>query len=287
MATTEVERRSWTAVGADTAAQKTYSSVGAALSPVLEKHDVEVFLQGSYANHTNIRDDSDIDIVVMNREAFQGSIERLGAAARASYESLPAGTYGSSALRADVTAALSHYYGTSRVHARNKCIRVDKHDGYVDADVVTCLEYRYYPHAHTVYDYIEGIAIHPLQGGRIINFPKQHIKNGRAKNTECLDRYKPTVRQVKRLRNRAVGQGLLADRQAPGYLLECMVFNAPTSEFVHDDAKRLWDVVLWLKVTDKSNFWSCDRVHHLFIDDPGKFSASGAQVIADALWAAV
>jgi hypothetical protein len=49
VATTEIERRSWTATGADTAAQNTYASVKAALAPVLERRSIDVFLQGSYA----------------------------------------------------------------------------------------------------------------------------------------------------------------------------------------------------------------------------------------------
>jgi predicted nucleotidyltransferase len=287
VATTEFERRSWTATGADTAAQNTYASVKAALAPVLERRSIDVFLQGSYANSTNIRADSDVDIVVMTRETFQGSASRLSAAALDTYRAFPAAIYTETDLRAEVTAALVDYYGASRVHPRNKCIRVDKRDGYVDADIVPCLEYHYYPYSHTTSTYIEGIVIHPRQGVRIINYPKEHIENGRTKNDECSDRYKPTVRQVKRLRNRAVAMGVLRNGQAPGYLLECMVYNVPPSEFAYDDAKRLWDVTFWLKLADKSGFLSCDRIHQLFVDDPGNFTVGEAQAIADALWQAV
>jgi hypothetical protein len=286
--TTTAEHRNWTAVGADTAAQNTYASIKKALEPVKAKHSVEIFLQGSYANHTNIRADSDVDIVVMSLETWQGARDRLGPVGQSRYDALPRATYTESNLRADIEAALVSYYGRSLIHPKNKCLRVDRRPGYVDADVVPCLQYRYFDEVtlELATAYKEGIAIHPLRGGRIINFPKEHIKNGRAKNGLCNERYKPTVRQVKRLRNRAVDLGLMPDGIAPGYLLECMVFNAPTSKFVSDESERLQEVVLWLKYADKNSFMSCDKIHRLFHTDPGQFSSATAQRIIDALWGA-
>lgn len=113
MTTTETERRNWTAVGADTAAQRTYASVRVALEPVLQRHDVDVFLQGSYANHTNVRVDSDVDIVVMNRDSFQGSVERLDPSAAASYNNLPLGTYTAAALHLEEAASISVVHDAS------------------------------------------------------------------------------------------------------------------------------------------------------------------------------
>ena len=288
MSATRQEHQDWTAAGSDVVAQRTYASVQKALEVVKMRHDLEIFLQGSYANATNIRADSDVDVVVMTRQTFQGSVDRLGAAARASFDALPAATFGATDLRAEVMKALVAYYGQSRVHPKNKCIKIDKRDGYADADVVPCLQYRWFTSAYSdvTSQYVEGIAIHPLHGGRIINFPKEHIKNGQSKNGRCSGTYKSTVRQVKRLRNRAVDQGLLADGIAPGYLLECMVYNAPDGKFVGDDSKRLLDVVLWLKYADKMGFKSCDGIHDLFRTDPGGFNVPTAQRIVDALWEA-
>lgn len=286
MTSTATERSSWTAAGADTAAQKTYASIRQALAEIETRRNVEIFLQGSYANATNIRADSDVDVVVMTHVVFQGARERLEPATKAFYDSLPPSEYQLTDLRTEVTAALRAYYGASRVHPRNKCIQVDGTSGYVDADVVPCIEYRYFtkPDADITRDYVEGVSIKPLQGDRIINFPKEHIKNGQKKNSECSGRYKETVRQVKRLRNRAVDEGKLRDGIAPGYLLECMVYNAPASTFVADDSQRLTDVILWLKFASKAGFSSCDEIHELFRTDPGRFNVATAQEIIDALW---
>ena len=287
MTSTRNEHANWTAAGSDVAAQNTYTSIKRALREIESRRNVEIFLQGSYANATNIRADSDVDIVVMTKYTFEGATERLGLIKKARYDALPPAEFTPQDLRQEVTEALVSYYGSSRVHPRNKCITVDGGPGYVDADVVPSLQYRWFRREMSeLDDFIEGISINPLRGDRIINFPKEHIKNGRTKNTACGGRYKETVRQVKRLRNRAVDEGRLKDGIAPGYLLECMVFNVPASDFVPNDSERLSKVILSLKYADKSNYKSCDGIHYLFKTDPGAFRIDVAQRIIDALWEA-
>ncbi|MGF1652949.1 MAG: nucleotidyltransferase [Actinomycetales bacterium] len=284
MSTTATQHKAWTARGADTAAQDTYASVRYALRDIERRRSVEIFLQGSYANHTNVRADSDVDIVVMTRQAFRGSRERLSTKAAQQYDALPASSFTAQDLRNEITEALSMHYGSNRVEQKDKCIKVRKTAGYVDADVVPCIQYQYYPDPDRVDVFIEGVSLRPLSGGSIINFPKEHKKNGEAKNRLCNERYKQTVRQVKRLRTAAVESGLLAHGVAPGYLLECMTYNIPADRFVYDDSERLKNVVLWLKHATMSGFWSCDEIHRLFTTDPGNFSTNTAKTIVDALW---
>jgi hypothetical protein len=222
----------------------------------------------------------------MTRQTMSASLERLGTQGRAQWDQMPAADFTHFDLRQEIHAALIAYYGVSLVHARNKCIQVDRRPGYVDADVVPCLEYHWYrsPGASLNSDYVEGIKIFPSQGGTIVNFPKEHINNGQTKNGQCLDRYKKTVRQMKRLRNRAISEGRLTDGVAPGYLLECMTYNVPPDQFVTNDSERLNNVVLWLKFASKQSFRACDGIHYLFVDDPGVFSVGAAQKIIDGLW---
>lgn len=284
MTTLAQDHSNWTAPGSDSAAQATYASVRLALADVIKQRDVEVFLQGSYANHTNVRADSDVDIVVMTRQTFSGNPEGLTPTGRLQWDGLSQATFFADDLRSEVHAALASYYGASRVHPRNKCITVDKTSGYVDADVVPCIQYRHFRNSYSTSQFVEGIKIHPLNGGSIVNFPKEHIRNGEEKNRVCSSRYKPTVRQLKRLRNRAISEGRLVEGDGSGYLLECMAFNAPTDRFVYDDSQRLSSVLLWMKYADKSAFQACDGIHYLFRDDPGGFLLSEAQRVLDAMW---
>lgn len=142
MTVTSTELRSWTAPGAQDAAQRTYASVRAALkgSPSLNGLDYEVFLQGSYANHTNTRGDSDVDIVVMLKTTFMPETRLLPAADLARYEAYRTpGTVHADEFRTRVHRALVAYYGATAVEPKNKCLKIPKHGNLVDADVVPCL----------------------------------------------------------------------------------------------------------------------------------------------------
>ena len=279
MTVTSTDLRSWTTPGAQDAVQRTYASVKAALagSRHLAGLGYEVFLQGSYANHTNTRGDSDVDVVVMLETSYMPETDLLSSAEVARYDAarIP-GTAHADAFRQSVQAALVDYYGAALVEPRNKCLKIPKHGNLVDADVVPCLQHRRFT-AYPAYgspSYMEGISIKPLSGPRIVNYPKEHIANGEAKNAETGGMYKPTVRQIKKLRRRAVELGLVSPDQAPGYLLECMTFNAPKHLFAYDEVTRVGEVLRWLDAMSAEELaayiWSCDKIHHLFDDDPGK-----------------
>lgn len=290
---TAVELRNWTQPGAQDAAQATYASVKAALarSAAVQVYQPEIFLQGSYANHTNTRGDSDVDIVVMMKSSFMPDISRLTVPEIVRYNAAhSSATTSIEGLRQAVTEALNSYYGSARVHPRNKCIRVDKTNGYVDADVVPAQQYRLYNSypAHGEPSIIEGISIKPLSGSRVVNYPKEHIKNGENKNRQCSTFYKPTVRQIKRLRRSAVDAGLVGKKDAPGYLLECLTYNAPASYFTSDDTQRVIKVLSWLQSFSApelaANMKSCDEIHYLFKTDPGEHNEYTAHRLIKTLW---
>jgi hypothetical protein len=189
-----------------------------------------------------------------------------------------------------VERALRSYYGSARVESKNKCLRVARTAGYVDADVVPAQQHRlftsYSPSGYA--EWVEGISIQPLRGGRIVNYPKEHIKNGQAKNSAANGNYKPAVRQVKRLRRRAVELGHLVKSDAPGYVLECLVSNVPERYFDNDASTRLQRIVTYLSVFDaaalRDQMWSGDRIHKLFVTDPGEHNEYTAARVLDVLW---
>ena len=51
-------------------------------------------------------------------------------------------------------------------------------------------------------NYVAGIEIRPDSGGRIINYPEQHIKNGIEKNLKTNYQFKRCVRVMKNIRPR-------------------------------------------------------------------------------------
>ena len=85
---------------------------------------VTIFLQGSYQNNTNVRQDSDVDIVVRHDGYFYHDLQRLSEGDKAIYEAnWVSGNYSFNQLKNDVQIALQTAFGTS-VQRKNKCIEV-------------------------------------------------------------------------------------------------------------------------------------------------------------------
>ena len=186
--------------------------------------------------------------------------------------------------------ALVRYYGAALITEKDKCNQ-GREAAWVRGRRLWCLHSNIGTSNHPTPPISVGTGLRASSSTRgqaepSSTNPKEHIRNGQAKNKACGGRYKPTVRQVKRLRNRAVDEGRISKSESPGYLLECLTYNVPGSEFVPDDAKRMMRVVLYLKLADKTQFMSCDGIHTLFGTDPGGFSVAQAQRVIDALWAA-
>lgn len=66
----------WSHQGAVATAKRTYESIRTALQQYAALHgkDFRVYLQGSYKNDTNIRGDSDVDVVVQLNSAFLSNL---------------------------------------------------------------------------------------------------------------------------------------------------------------------------------------------------------------------
>jgi tRNA nucleotidyltransferase (CCA-adding enzyme) len=76
----ESQLQTWSHQGAVTTAKTTHESIRNALaantSPIRDK-SYEVYLQGSYKNTTNIRGDSDVDVVAQLNSTFQDDLSAL------------------------------------------------------------------------------------------------------------------------------------------------------------------------------------------------------------------
>jgi hypothetical protein len=121
-------------------------------------------------------------------------------------------------------------------------------------DVIPALEYRDYVRFATLSDqsYISGISFDDLAGQAIVNFPKQHMQNGEAKNAagRTNGKYKQTIRMFKNARSCAVDKELLADDVAPSYFIECLLYNVPDSLFVSERQQtfeNIWNF-LWSRI---------------------------------------
>jgi len=154
----------WTNQPSSSTASSTYKDVRETLlsdKSRIKGHDVDIYLQGSYKNDTNIRGDSDIDVVVQLNNTFIHDTSRLTPTQQYLFNtSFSDATYTWAAFYADVLATLKDRYGEKNVTPGNKCIKIAKSEGRLAADVIPCLQYRSYQSfidtGHQTY--IEGIC---------------------------------------------------------------------------------------------------------------------------------
>ncbi len=234
----------WSGQGDDAASARTYRRVRAAIeaSAALRGRSVEVYLQGSYANTTNISHDSDVDIVVQSSASFVLGYD-TGLSLRdrqAVADSFPSAEYKYGSFRDDVRQALRVAFG-NRVHEGNKALKVDAALGHVNADVVPAFDYRLYTGMQS---FVAGMAFYDRSGEMFVNFPKQHRTNGEAKNERCNGNFKPTVRILKNLRNALYDSGALPDKSIPSYYVECLVANASDLKFQSSNLRQRVDDVV-------------------------------------------
>lgn len=291
----ESQLESWAGIGGSTNAKTAHEAIRAALSGSrsLSAKSVDVFLQGSYKNDTNIRGDSDVDVVVQLNQVWERDLRFLTPPETASYTNWASTvSYGWQEFRGDVFAALMEAFGSTAVRQEKNCITVAHRGWTVTADVVPCLEYRVYTRFHSATDqqHFPGIVFYTNdEGRRVINFPKPHYERGCAKNADTVTGgyYKPSVRMFKNARNYLVEKyGFPADH-APSYFLECLVYNAPDQAFGKSYADTFVQVVAWMNTADIASLNCQNGYTKLFGAEPTQWNVAHARELAasfDALW---
>jgi len=228
----ESQLETWTHQGSVAASARTYTAVKNAIDlwPALARRTIDVFLQGSYRNSTNIYGESDVDVVVQCPETFFFDAARLATADEAAIVALPPARYEWDEFRADVHNALTHHFGAQNIENGNKCIRVwGTSESHITADVVPAFTHRLY---RTRWTFEGGIAfLTRKERRRVVNFPKQHYNNAVAKQSRTGNVFKPGVRLFKNATARLVEMGRLDEDDAPSYFVECALANVPDEKF--------------------------------------------------------
>lgn len=257
----ESQLKTWSNQGATVTAKATHESIrnaiNASSSPLkkrgfVEGKDYEIYLQGSYKNTTNIRGDSDVDVVIQCNRTFVGNVSELPSEKQQLYHSyFESSSYKWSNFRADVLEALQLYFGWSKVdNSHNKSLKLNKTSGRIAADIVPCLQYRKYKNYWDAYNnsFTEGIIFYTLkENNTVINYPKLHYKNGAYKNQHLTNGYyKPVVRLFKNARVFLIEKGINEKYLAPSYFLECLLYNVPNQYFTGNFQDTYCHIVNWL-----------------------------------------
>jgi len=277
----ESQLETWSHQGAVTTAKQTHESIRAALEAYNWPGGVryEVYLQGSYRNHTNIRRDSDVDVVVQLNSAF---FENLPVNLKRQFGFRDA-SYGWKGFRSDVLTALRNHYGSGRVREGRKSLKVQT--SYLPADVVVSLQYRKYPdRPRSEDDFVEGMTFWvPSESRWVINYPKLHYENGAKKNKDTNGWYKPTIRMFKNARTYLVDKGVIPADLAPSYFLECLLYNVPNDKFGPNLQSTFREVIVWLRKADFSRFFCQNRQLLLFGSSPEQWSEDRAYRFLEAM----
>jgi len=181
-----------------------------------------VYAKGSYANNTNVRADSDVDIAVQCTDAryweeAEPGVKPMGL-------SPYAGPWTPSKLRSELKAALEAKFPGQVDSSGSTAFRIHSSSARVEADVVPCFDYRYYVRSG---NHRDGAKVFTVDGNSFENYPDQQLANGRAKNHRTNARYKKAVRVMKRVENAMVDTGV--HREVPSFFVECLVYNVPDS----------------------------------------------------------
>lgn len=202
---------------------------------------VKLFIQGSYANNTNVRTESDVDIAVVQEEVFNTEYRSISDP----YPQSDTDYYFSTAasvtksFKDEVQECLTQKFGRD-VERKNKSIKVHGNTYRKDADTVPCRRYRDYRKDYNkdANNFIPGIVIIPDSGSRIINYPEQHIANGRIKNTDTNHYYKKMVRIIKKMRYLMSDLGYTEADEVSSFGLESLLWNIPNSIFTKYSSYR-------------------------------------------------
>jgi len=279
----ESQLKTWSHQGAVTTSKTTHESIRTALKSYEWANSIkfDVYLQGSYRNSTNIRGDSDVDVVVQLNPHFYADISALSETEKTLYQAAHSdAAYSWKDFRADVLRALRDYYEASAVSEGNKAVKVVKGSNRLPSDVVICLHYRKYLRFHSTSDQqcVEGIAFHTLKENRlVINFPKLHYDNGTKKNSETSGWYKQTVRVFKNVRTYLIDHNVVTKDLAPSYFLECLIYNVPDEKFGSNYQNTFCNVVNWLVDVDFDGFTCQNEQLPLFGNTPEQWSIYNAK----------
>lgn len=211
--------------------------------PQLSGRKIEVFLQGSYRNRTNVRKESDVDVCVLCKDSFFNDYSYVQGVTNSTLNYQDA-IYTLSDLKRDVGAALITHFGRQFVKPGDKAFNVKENSYRVTADAVPTFENRMYYRNSNGLAYHSGTILQSTHNNALIrNWPEQHYANGVNKHEQTAKQFKKKVRCLKNLCNEMAACGIASAQAMPSFLVESLVYNCPDSVFAqithYDDMKEI------------------------------------------------
>lgn len=258
-------------------------------SEILNSNAYEVFGQGSYANNTNIRNNSDIDINVCYTDAYYYDLPKditrqdlgLNNPTQYSYQS----------FKNDIEKMLVEYFGVGNVVRKNKCFHITGNSYRAEIDVVPTWKYRRFTDKYGRYK--EGVLLYSDDYERVINYPKRHLSNGVDKNNATLRRYKRLVRIIKNLKTKMEDNNYYKNDSVTSFLIEGLVYNYPNHKYLLSNSSYDWNSIIrdfiyyfWVGSSDKSEAWKCwvEPSEYLYLMYGHKWNYKDVREFMHKLW---
>lgn len=269
MAIPESQLEIWSKQGSVSQSSSTYASVKKALEDsraIYKDRSFEVFLQGSYANDTNIYAESDVDIVIRLDSIFRGDIDSLSAEEKNAYHNLPNATYDFKDFKRAVVIRLQNAFGKESITEGNKAIKIKPSQSRRSVDVVVAHQHRnYYSWPN---GYVPGIVFPTLLHSEIINYPKRHSENCTNKHQGTAQNFKPLVRIFKNIRSVLVENKAITKDIAPSYFIEGLLHNAPKELFIGSYEDMIVNILNWFQdMSDRSKLLCANEQYYLLRDN--------------------
>ena len=263
----------WSHHQSGAASKQAHVSIREALAAYSWPLDIkyEVFLQGSYKNDTNLRRDSDVDVVVRLATKLRPRIAALTGKQMKEDASHKVAHERWASFRQHALKAMKARYGVAVTSGR-KSIKVPKGKIPVDADLVVTLSF------------MEGIGFYlPDEGRWVVSFPQQHHQRGAKKEKATSNRFKRTIRMFKAARNQLVSNRVLTKEDAPSYFIECFLCNVPDTLFAPKLAPTYEGILAWLKTAKIDDFQCQNGEVRLFGTGREQWSVRKARALVKAL----
>ncbi len=231
-----------------------------------------VFLQGSYINDTNLRRDSDVDVVVQLAAKLSPNVANLSGTQLLDDESHKLMCERWRSFRTQVLKALRATYGREAVTARRKSIKLAKGQIHASADVVVTVHCG------------EGLAFClPDEHRWVVSFPRQHHDRGLKKEETTNRRFKRTIRMFKAARNHLEDNHMIKKGAAPSYFIECLLHNIPDNLFKSELDKTYIGILRYLKTKRLKGFKCQNEILKLFGPSKDLWDQNKARIFIQAL----
>lgn len=223
---------------------------------IIRDDEYEIFAQGSYANNTNVRNNSDVDVNVCYTGAFYYRIP--AGTTREQYGLTNPSTYSFGQFKDDIERILVGKFGRDQVVRKNKCIHIKGNSYRTDMDIVPTWKFRRYDNRYNR-SYVEGVRLYADSGEEVTNFPQQHLANGKFHNVKTKERYKKLVRITKRIHINMENDGYYKNSNITSFLLESLVYLLPDNYYLLNTDYYDWNEILknaisyWYNQTSNEN----------------------------------